>query len=235
MRYKLDVITKLSDFDDNDIYKEASIMDAFQEAAGIHASILDIGFKDLMEKDMIWVVSRSRFDVIRLPKPMEKIYVETWPLEKGRVDFDRNYLIKDYNGNVLVKGMSKWVVLNYKTRMLVRASEIDYPNDLDNEILYDDKFPKLKALNKDEMDYSYKYHIYRMDLDHNGHVNNAKYCNMAYNAINFNNRMIKSFQIDHIKEAIIGDEIDIYIKDFGDEIIVEGFNDELVFIVKYSF
>lgn len=237
MHYKYEEATKIMDFDEFDVYKATSIMELFQEVAGIDATRLGFGYTSLVNRDLIWVVLRTKFDVIRLPEQMEKLTVETWPLPKGRADFDRNYLIKDSNNEVIIKGISKWCIIKNSNRTLVRANELfDYPNCEDAEVLYEDKFTKLDVFNKEDMKYVYNYHIYKMDIDHNRHVNNSRYCNMAFNAFELNGRKIKSFQIDHLHEAKFDDDISIYLVDNNNEVFVQGYKeDELLFVIKYIF
>ena len=117
---------RISDFDCFDKIKPSVILDFFQDVAGEHADILSVGFNDLIKKDLIWVLVRTKYEVIKEPTLYSKIKVRTWPHPKGRIDFDRDYLILDENNNVLIKGTSKWVIVNYKTRRLSLTKDIDF-------------------------------------------------------------------------------------------------------------
>lgn len=50
-----------------------------------------------------------------------------------------------------------------------------------------------------------------MDLDHNGHVNNIKYATFIENVLKLEHQ-IKAFEITYVKEAKMGEEINIYVK-----------------------
>ena len=117
---------RISDFDCFDKIKPSVILDFFQDVAGEHADILSVGFNDLIKKDLIWVLVRTKYEVIKEPNLYSKIKIKTWPHPKGRIDFDRDYLILDENNNILIKGTSKWVIVNYKTRRLSLTKDIDF-------------------------------------------------------------------------------------------------------------
>ena len=74
---------------DNDKLRPAAILDLFQDEASIHANMLNIGFKDLVKRDILWVVNYQEIDIVgELPEYCEEIEVSTWPIEKKRLDYN---------------------------------------------------------------------------------------------------------------------------------------------------
>ena len=51
----------------------------------------------------------------------EVIKVNTWPKTQSKLEFEREYEIRDINDNLLIKGISNWCVINSETRRLERA------------------------------------------------------------------------------------------------------------------
>ena len=218
---------RISDFDCFDKIKPSVILDFFQDVAGEHADILSVGFDDLIKKDLIWVLVRTKYEIIKEPTLYSKIKVRTWPHPKGRIDFDRDYLILDENNNVLIKGTSKWVIVNYKTRRLSLTKDIDFNIEFYQEKNYLEPFNKLQDFELDDLFISFNYQTLFTDLDHNGHVNNIKYADMILNSIDFNeNDNIKLFEIDYIKELKKENSITTYYKKENNTILIKGISEE---------
>ena len=71
-----------------------------------------------------------------------------------------------------------------------------------------------------------------MDLDHNGHVNNIKYATFIENTLKLEHQ-IKAFTITYVKEAKLGEEILIYVKEEGNNFLIKGIvNNETCFLAK---
>lgn len=165
--------------------------------------------------------------MIKEPNLYSKIKIKTWPHPKGRIDFDRDYLILDENNNILIKGTSKWVIVNYKTRRLSLTKDIDFNIEFYQEKNYLEPFNKLQDFELDDSFISFNYQTLFTDLDHNGHVNNIKYADMILNSIDFNeNDNIKLFEIDYIKELKKGNSITTYYKKENNIILIKGISEE---------
>ena len=135
---------RISDFDCFDRLTPCCILDLSQDVAGKHADLLNIGYNDFIKHNRIWVLIRTRFEIIKNPDLYSTLTVKTWPRKKGRVDFDRDTLITDENGNVVCKLQSKWVIIDSNNRKLVLPRQYNYP--LDNFLedkTFDSSFEKL--------------------------------------------------------------------------------------------
>ena len=209
---------RISDFDCFDKIKPSVILDFFQDVAGEHADILSVGFNDLINKDLIWVLVRTKYEVIKEPNLYSKIKIKTWPHPKGRIDFDRDYLILDENNNILIKG----------------TKDIDFNIEFYQEKNYLEPFNKLQDFELDDSFISFNYQTLFTDLDHNGHVNNIKYADMILNSIDFNeNDNIKLFEIDYIKELKKGNSITTYYKKENNMIFIKGISEEnIIYLAK---
>ncbi len=199
-----------SDFDYNDNIRISAILDYFQELAGIHANKIGVGFNAMVENKIFWVLIRSRFEIYKQPLPNQQIKVTTWPKQKGKIDFDRDYEILSLDGELMVKASSKWVTIDMDTRRIVRSDKINYIGDHLEKSNFD-------SLDKLHIEYANKetkemtYIVSNSDIDHNRHMNNAKYGDLILNMVTYPaNFVIKSFQMEHIKEAKLNDIITVH-------------------------
>ena len=197
------------------------ILDIVQDIAGRHANALNIGFYDLIKKDITWVIARTKIEVLDFPKYATDILVKTWPHRPGRFDCDRDYQIIDEDGKVCVKVTSKWVVINVKTRRMVS------PNDVfDRDGIYEEEvnFPSVDGLRftLDRIDLLHRAKVTMTMLDHNMHMNNSRYGEIIYDALKLKKEeVIKTFEINYHKECHLDDELDVLIKKENKEIFID--------------
>ncbi len=205
LKYDKKYDLRVSDFNSTDYLKPSAILDLCQSIADVHASKIGVGYNDLLEKDLVWVLLRMRYDVVNeVGFDQKTVRAVTWPHRAGKVDFDRDYLIENENGNVLVKASSKWCVINYKTRRIALGKGVAYPED---DYCEDENYVDgLKKLADFDLDGGEEYEGFAgvSCLDHNGHVNNIKYSDFILDAIGKEDRKIKSFEINYIKEMQMG-------------------------------
>ncbi|MBQ7642420.1 MAG: hypothetical protein IJS67_00815 [Clostridia bacterium] len=207
-------LLRISDYDAYDRLRPASILDLFQDAAGEHADLIGVGYEKLIKQNIIWVLLRSRYEVIENPPLYAEVTVKTWPHERGRGDFDRDYLILGDGGKVLVKGSSKWCVCNFVTRKILFGDEVKYNDD---EYFGQAVFPEgLKKISDfpTEGFTEYKGKSAFCDLDHNGHVNNIKYADFILNALRPEKGTdITSLEIDYIREMKADGDYSLFLKE----------------------
>ena len=212
----------------NDTLSSETLLDIFQDLAGDHATRLGLGFKEFFERDLIWMIVSSRYEIYEDIPMYAIIEATTWPRPKGKIDFFRDYKIT-YNGKVCVKATSRWIIANYKTRKIYIPRDIDFTGEY-----HDEKTCELNRL----ADFSveglipHKFIPQYMDLDHNGHVNNIKYALFIENVLKLEHQ-IKAFEITYVKEAKMGEEINIYVKENGNDFDIKGVvNNETCFLAK---
>lgn len=201
---------KYLDFTYYDVIAPHGVLDIFQDIAGKHSDSYGMSFDKMMAKNLIWVLLRVKYKVIRNIPLYSKINVTTWPRKKGLVDFDRETIICDLDGNPLIAGISKWVILDSNTRKIIPAKHIDYNAETSDDSNFDDKFLKIKDFDIEGLS-KYQYKVEFCDTDHNGHTNNAKYATMILNALRLKeDEVIDEFQIDFVHESHLDDIITIY-------------------------
>jgi acyl-ACP thioesterase len=220
--FQLEYNLRSSDFDKFCQIKPSAVMDIFQDVAGRHAEELGVGFNKMLEKGLLWVILKVKFEVVKMPSMYQHIIAVTWPKEPNRLDFIRNYLIKDAEGNVLIKGTSQWAVIDSTTRKLTRANDVYAAIDefvledtFNEKISRVSDFEATEALNEVTSTFA--------DIDSNGHVNNVCYADYITDALNPKKPLnMKGMQIDFHKEIMAGDKTAILMRKEKNTLLFKG-------------
>ena len=207
--------------------KLKSIFDLFQDAAAEHADILGCGMENMLEHKTLWVLSRQKVVISRLPGVGENVTIETYPCGMERLFAIREYRIYDESGELIIFGTAAWLILDMDT---IR------PKRLTPELLAlvpdNSELPvSFKSLDKvvcpsSENDKSCGiYTVHASDIDMNRHLNNANYGAMIQDAIFTENKTVNdiaSVEINYLHSGQNGEEISIYLHDNGDNSIQLG-------------
>ncbi len=217
---------RTSDFDCFGRLQPASVLDLFQDVAGIHAKQLGCGFDDLISRKLMWVLVRVKYQVLSKVHMFDKVRVHTWPLAPSRVGFRREYLIEKEDGTPVVKGSSDWVMMHSENRCLVPVQDV-YPEGLEflTQQSFEGKLRKVADFETVGKGYSLQAGFSQLDI--NGHVNNTKYANFVLDALEPNVAdEIETVQIDYRHEVKDGTALSIFTERNGKEILAKGTADD---------
>lgn len=231
----------LRDVDFSKKLKLSTLFSYFQDIASLASENLGYGIETLDEKfGVAWVVTRIRVGITRMPIWDEEITIETWPLEPGKIEFDRDYLVRDANGDVIIRAVSKWIIMDIKERKIKRSEVIGihYPEKI-TERAIEGILEKIK--HSGTLEEVYNKVIGYSDIDFNGHLNNSKYVDYIMDCFPVEEHKkytIETIDINFNHEALPGDSITLY-KDtsrLGEDLIyIEGVNQRDNNIVFKSF
>ncbi len=208
--YSKELIVTTNDLDSNDNLKLSSILDYSQFVAGKHADELKIGFNDFIKKDLIWVVVRNYFEILKPTKDLEVVKVMTYPTKNKFLEYPRNYIFYNENNEEIIKGKSIWMIYNLKTKEVIMDNFKELEND-DLKDVFDFRIKKLPIIQVNEDNLVKDVLITESMIDHNKHLNNTKALDF-YLDIYGNDELdiIKSFQIEYVKQVYKGDLISLY-------------------------
>lgn len=205
-----------------------AMMDIFQDVANLHSIQSHNSFEELKEKKMFWVVTRMKIIILDNYFSLDLVNATTWHNKSTRFDVNRQFLLLQ-DDKEKVKISSKWVVINSETRGITSMSDVFLHEEYDEL-----EFSKLKKIRPFdlELDQSYSFTVEASMIDRNLHMNNSQYAIVIYNAIKLKaNELIKSFEIDFIKElrylqkakvAFVKVDKMIYIKIYSSDNIVNA-------------
>lgn len=223
------------DFDKYSRLLPGAILDIFQEVAGSHANELGIGFDEMLKKDLMWVITKVKFEVLKNPETHTSVRVVTWPLTPSKITLQREYEIYSSHGELLIRGSSEWVFMHASLRKFMPAVDVYPLDEFCERKVFEEKFTKIPKCDFDN-------HLVKItpqfcDFDLNGHVNNTKYANFVLNQICPKEEdVISSMQIDYHREIRGSDTFNLCIKNEDSSVFAKGENEnEIFFNCKIDF
>ncbi|WP_461183152.1 acyl-[acyl-carrier-protein] thioesterase [Virgibacillus kimchii] len=213
--FKKNYHVELSDADFKKNLKLSTLFNYFQDVASDAATNLGAGINKLQTSHGVaWILMRIRVDITRLPQWGEEIVIETWPLEPKRLEFERDFLVKDQNGDIIIRSISSWVIMDLEERKLKRSESIGltYPVNIEERAI-DGKLGRPRK--NGPLETVYKRMIGYSDVDFNGHLNNAKYVDFLLDCFPIETHMksrVKSLEVNFVNEVLPGETI-VLLKD----------------------
>lgn len=237
---------RTGDFDTHTRISPASVLDVFQDVAGVNAEQTPgMTSKDLWDGGVFWVVTRIKYEVLEYPRLHERVIARTWPLAPNRLGFQREYTMRRPDGTLLIKCSSEWILMDYATRSFVSAKDFCEQTgqhyEFATEKNFDKKLRKLRTFDLDSEAVQatrVEQTVHFCDLDMNGHVNNSKYPNFVMNALDLpKDQAIRTFQIDYRHELRPGDVVSLYSQRDDDGVTTMAINEqgECAFETKIEF
>ena len=216
--------------DPKDNLKPESMLDIFQSAAKMNARTLGLGQDSLMAKGYAYVVLRIKFQILSQITNADFVTITTWPNKKDKIEFRRQFDIKDENNNLKVIGSSTWVVIDFKERRIMRSEGFDFSQEVKTTEAYFDEIKRINVRDL-ELEEVGTYQVSPDDIDKVGHLNNSKYLKILYN---FDPSLYKEIQIDFIKETKLGETLTIKTSfQDGYHYMLGYIGSNLHFVVKY--
>lgn len=217
------------DFDGEGNIKASSLMYHFQEIASRHAELLDAGFDELMDRHLIWVITKLKVKVYDRFNAGQKYILSTYPRPKKSVTMFRDYYIHDEAGNLLAAGMSHWCIINFETRK-IEKTDIKFEGEYIDHQAFEEGIERIsKSLQLIRVG---EHTVVESDLDRNKHMNNCKYADMISDILGSNK--YESFIINFAQEALLGDEILLYKGESKGRTVVTGKLDDNTMIFQAS-
>jgi len=196
----------------------------FQEAANIHGEMLGVSFEEMKSKNLLWVVSRTHYKVYSCANPGDEVVVTTWPLSPTRLGYEREYVICDTKGNVIIKGSSNWALIYADTRRLAIVENLYNTDKLCEEQVFDQRIKRIRNFEGEKFNYTIVPDESMIDC--NGHVNNTYYAQFAQNALVQLDGKIKAFQVDFHREVMCGQPLTMYTSSLESSALIKGENSD---------
>lgn len=217
LEYRLDVNVTENDFNADGSVKLSSLLFFFQEAATQHADIIGIGMDALIEKNIIWVLTKMKVRILKEVEPGDGYYVMTYPREVKSRFCPRDYYLYDKNDELVVVGSAMWSLVDWTTRKVIRATEVDFGGTFREDEAFPEGFDKFRIR---DAAYVMDYAVEDADMDANEHTNNCRYADMISMASDIS--PVKEFTIQFSKETKAGDVISLATENADDGQLVIG-------------
>lgn len=184
-----------------------------------HANGSIYGHKELLARNLMWVLIKVQILVKRLPKWGEHITIETWGKQKVRLYALRDFTITSGAGKKLISATSSWMILD---RTSGRPQRFDRKSDSLPWLLGKDeietnleKVQELKSTNE-----LGRFRVLFSDIDVNRHVNSTKYLKWmidSHSQEHLEATEIKSIEMSFLSEAMPGDEVTVYSEESSEQ------------------
>lgn len=225
-KYKYNFKVELSDSTFTRSSSPMSILTNMEIMAANHSDILKTGFDDAQKLGFFWILRSTKFVFNKIPHLDDELEVTTWPAGIDGLRILRKYEYK-MNEEVIGYGYNTWVMFDSNSRKLIVSNF--YEETIKAMPISKVDFFKLgKIIAPKDMTLAYQKQIMNSDIDMNNHLNNVRYAELVYNAIPHEilvENDICEMQLDFMKECVLNDVIDIYIKNDQNKLYVLGKKD----------
>lgn len=215
--------------------KTSAMFSLLQQASALHCEALDLGPEHTVARGFLWVITRQKAEITRLPRYEEEIVIETWPGPTKHVIYPRYYRIKDSDGNVLLRVSSVWTLIDANTRTL--ATQDRHGIRLDG-LITGDELTLPRAPREMEISRSHDFTVPYSYIDMNGHMNNTRYFDLAEDFIPSPSAgdKLRAVTVEYSNEARLGELIRVGIGQDGNNYYINGSTDKQIFrmLLEYS-
>ncbi|HEX2981581.1 MAG TPA: acyl-ACP thioesterase domain-containing protein, partial [Anaerolineaceae bacterium] len=191
-------------------WKPACFFQAMQEAATHHAAAFGFPYREMLARDMIWVLSRMKIYFHRFPRLHEVVRIETWP--KGiqqRLFFMRDFCFTSPEGEPYASATSAWLLIDPQARRILppRALYGEVPDNAGRSVI-EETLEKIQP--PEGMTERLRRQAGFSAVDLMGHVNNARYIEWIADLFpldSYRERDLAWLQINYINEVRPGEEV----------------------------
>lgn len=231
LEYRYDLCVTENDFNEDGTVKLGSLLYFFQEAAAEHADEIGIGRDILLEKNVVWILAKMKVRVLKELEVGDGYYVMTYPRAVKSRFCPRDYYLYDSDDQLVVVGSAIWSLMDWTTRKVVRATDLDFGGEFREDEAFPEGFEKIRST---EPVHVKDYTVAPDDIDANEHTNNCRYADMITIASDIS--PIREFVLQFSKETREGDTILLYTENLEDGQVVIGklSDDQTVFQAKIT-
>lgn len=187
------------------------LLNLLQAVAGKHSDLGGMSYFDMQQNNQAWVLSSMRIEIENLPQWHETIEIETWIESLSGIKSIRDFDVF-LNDKKIIGGNSLWVVLNTEKR---RPEAIAISHDHLEK--FPNKKPTIKPFTKIDLSKNAElvshHKVVFSDLDALNHVNNVKYIEWCLDCLPIDileKNLIKSIDINFLKEVTFNQKVAIY-------------------------
>lgn len=205
--YTIESRVRYSEVDSERRLTLSALMDALQDCCAFQSEELGIGVDYLARNRCAWVVFSWQIEILRYPKMSDEIIIGTWPYEFKGFYGNRNFLITDKSGEVLVKANSVWVFMDLERMRPARIREEiaeKYKDVLEPQL--PGEWAKRKIALPEGGEAKPPITITSFYIDVNHHVNNGKYVMLAAGCLP-DDFEVGEIRVDYRKAAVQGDTL----------------------------
>ena len=174
-------LTRYYEMGRDKLLRPQCICNYMEEAAGIHAIKLGVGFDHMVADGLTWVLAKMRLELNSRPGPGDRVIVETWPVGIERLQFRRDFIMYDDDRRILATAVTQWVVMGLASRRIERfpahIAQLQPENPPLAQENGDIRIPSVSEGRAGPL-----FPVRLADIDQNQHLNNVRYVDFALEA-----------------------------------------------------
>jgi medium-chain acyl-[acyl-carrier-protein] hydrolase len=181
----------------------------------------DTAVEDYYQRGMSWqfladhdvgiLLSRISFRFHIMPKVNDFITISTTEEEPEPLQLMRTYEITAADGTRLVSGYGSWLIVNPKTRRIIRTKDFTLRAAPNTHEMHNCMEPGKIAV-PENMTLLDEREIRYTDIDGNGHMDNSRYGTYVMDSLpeTYQQRKFTDFRMNYSKEAKLGEHLNIF-------------------------
>ena len=215
----------------------ASLGNYILNTAGIDAQGKGFGVDTLSPLGLTWVLSRLVIEIDSRPEQFSDFDLTTWVNKNSRLVSTRNFTLADINGNVFIRSLSQWCMLDYNKRIPVDLSVIEegyapYISLVESPC----SAPmRLKAI---EAEVVKEHRVAYSDIDFNRHMNTMRYIGLMLDMVDIEhltaNRPMR-IDVHFIAECLYGQTIKVGMQTTDTATLFEVTRDDGTVVCRAAF
>ena len=216
---------------DTDMYKRirlSPLVNFLIQSAIQSADSLGFGFRDLVDRNLFWVLSRLTLEIDSALYWYDEIIVETWPKTIHGILYIRDFHVRDKQGRIIVRASSGWLSIDLQRKRPSRRLSEENPaifTELKERHALADLPEKLDPATAEK---TFELHPGYFDIDLNQHVTSSRYIDWMMDSFGFEfhrDHYPKKLTVNYIKETLPGEYLQIRRQEKTNRIFLfEGIN-----------
>ena len=223
--YQKHILVELSRCDRDSRLSLPAVFETFQDIAVEHAERLGLGAEAMKDRGLFWITAKTKVRILKRPKLLTPITVETWPCLPGPVRADRCYRILE-GEECVAEGRTEWAVIEIPALQVHRLTDL-YPEGLvlRDEVLLPEHF---RRVSEDTSDCTERPSVVvrSTDIDLGKHMNNIAYIRemfSTYSTKELNELQIKGLEVCFRHPCYEGERLRVFERrtESGREIVMK--------------
>ncbi|NLP00694.1 MAG: hypothetical protein GX386_10460 [Clostridiaceae bacterium] len=217
----------VSELNEYGYLKPYAYQNLFGKIAESHLNKINLNVDTTMKYGLAWVLISISLEIVQPVKGCIKLFAQTWHSQRKGPFFRRELVFKDEKGNILFHGSTFSVLMDLETRTVFRKKEAPFFIGPPTQEFTIDARPTFKTnAIFTEID---KRKVYNSYIDCLGHVNNMRYGEFAYDALNDeekeNLHKMKRYEVFFLSELRNKDIFSVQRARINNNVIIRGVNE----------
>lgn len=215
-------IVKASEVDVFNRLKITEALNYLQDAASAHATQLGLGFREMHQAGLFWVLSWIRLEFSAFPHFGNQVIIQTWPKCPYKMLSIRDFILKFADGTEFCRASSAWLVVDAATTRAVPLERLPQKIAYQSERVALSVLPEKLTASPTEVVASRT--IQYSDLDVNMHVNNVRYVEFVMDCYSLDfhrTHQLKTLTMSFLQETKYGEQLNIALARNGNQHIIE--------------